>query len=131
MGLGLAFFGNWSNVKLDGVRCRRRLLHACLSLLLPEAVKPPPRRERVSGRLILLARGSHWLPLRRAERVRTASGCRRMRLCLGALIFHLACNRALPHAPARVLSQIPENHRRNDFSAGDNRVPGYSLLCHT
>ena len=98
MGLGLAFFGNWSNVKLDSVRCRRRLLHACLSLLLPEAVKPPPWRERVSGRLLLLARGSHRLPLRRAERVRTASGGRRMRFCLGALIFHLACNRALPHA---------------------------------
>ena len=26
-GLALAFFCNWSNVKLDGVRCRRRVLH--------------------------------------------------------------------------------------------------------
>ena len=103
--VGLALvFGNWSNVKLDGVRVRRRLPRTCLSLLLSEAVKPLPWRERVSGRLRLLACGSHRLPLRRAERVLAASGYRRMRACLGALILHLGCNRALPHA-LRVVSQ--------------------------
>ena len=112
MGLGLAFFGNWSNVKLDGVRCRRRLLHACLSLLLPEAVKPPPWRERLSGRrLVLLARASHRLPLMRAERVQAAG---RIRVCVSALIIRLAGDRALLHAlrvhiVRRRLSVLPEH----------------------
>ena len=89
-------------------------------MLLAEAVKPPPWRERVSGRrLVLLARASHRLPLMRAERVQAAG---RIRVCVSALIIRLACDRALLHAlrvhiVRRRLSVLPE-HLASGSAAG-------------
>ena len=84
-----------------------------LPLLLSEAVEPPPWRERVSRRLLLLL--TDRLPLLRAERVEAASGCRRVRVGLDALLLIcLARDRALLD-PLRVrlrrrrLSVLPEH----------------------
>ena len=92
-----------------------------LPLLLSEAVEPPPWRERVSRRLLLLL--TDRLPLLRAERVEAASGCRRVRVGLDALLLIcLARDRALLD-PLRVrllrrrLSVLPEHLGFTGWSA--------------